>query len=916
MGNSSTAPAGNNPGPDPHVFTLPPCDDKPPPPSKVNEWLALLFGADGHAIEIRAPDYRQPGGRVFTVVSRFRPGAIEPAAREALRLSGHAPAVYVLLNGASPTLPFGRNLRKTGDQGPGATAANVPRRRWLLIDCDPVRPGTVNATDAEKAAALAVALAIRAALVTLGWPEPIIADSGNGYHLLFRIDLPADTPSTELVKRVLAALAAGFNTPACHIDTVVFDLPRLVKCYGTHVCKGEDTPERPARYARLLSAPTEPTPVPVELLEAIAAEAPAEPATPAGFDLAAEVERKRGQAESERGTATDGKPRPGTGPDAEARAAAYLATCEPAISGQGGHDKTFLVACTIAHGFKLGSESVFRLLRDHYNDRCEPPWNERELRHKADDAVKSEPKKPPGWLLDAPLENTRRHKAAPPSDPTPGHGRQAEAEGPPHVIPPPNGDGHGQSEGPTLDETLSHYPRTDLGNAERLVARHGGALRYCHPWKSWLAWDGRRWHPDDTAEARRRARATARKILAEAAAEPDDERRKELVKWALASEKRERIGAMLYLAEAEEGIPILPADMDSDPWAFNVLNGTIDLRTGELRPHRQADRITKLCPLEFDPDARCPRWLATLDKFFHRADATRKAELIDYWQRLCGYAMAGVIRDHVMPVAYGIGANGKSTMLGALLDVFGPDYAMKAAPDMFMAKKTDSHPTDRADLFGKRLVVAIETEAGRRLNETMVKELTGGDRIRARRMREDFWEFSPTHTLIMATNHKPGIRGTDTGIWRRIKLVPFTVSVSDAEADKGMPDKLRAEAAGILAWCVKGCLEWQRRGLDAPAEVTEATAGYRAEQDLIGLFLDQCVDRGPALKVKAGDLYQRYKTWAESGNEHVMTLTRFGEAIRERGIESRKSSYCWYLEIGLKDDPGRGRGSDRETGAV
>src|SRR5262245_11504483 len=166
-----------------------------------------------------------------------------------------------------------------------------------------------------------------------------------------------------------------------------------------------------------------------------------------------------------------------------------------------------------------------------------------------------------------------------------------------------------------------------------------------------------------------------------------------------------------------------------------------------------------------------------------------------------------------MPIAYGLGSNGKSTILGTLLETFGKDYAMKCPPDMLMAKRNDSHPTDRADLFGRRPVVAIETEAGRLLNETMVKELTGGDRIRARRMREDFWEFSPTHTLMMGTNHKPKIRGTDRGIWRRIRLVPFTVTVDSLQEDRAMPEKLLAERPGILAWCVRGSLDWQARGL-------------------------------------------------------------------------------------------------------
>jgi putative DNA primase/helicase len=457
---------------------------------------------------------------------------------------------------------------------------------------------------------------------------------------------------------------------------------------------------------------------------------------------------------------------------------------------------------------------------------------------------------------------------------------------------------------PSLDQALADLPRTDLGNAERLVARFGRDLRYCHPWRRWLVWDGRRWRLDDTGAARRLAKAAVRAILNEAATFDDDDDRKAHVAWARASEKRDRVTAMLHLAEAELGVPVLPADMDQDPWLFNCRNGTLDLRTGTLRPHDREDMITKLCDVDYDPDARCPLWESTLATFFRRDNPADQAALIDYWQRLAGYAQVGVVRDHVMPVAHGTGSNGKSTVLGGLLDAFGPDYAMKCPPDMLMAKRTDSHPTDRADLFGRRLVVAIETEAGRRLNETMVKELTGGDRIRARRMREDFWEFTPTHTLIMATNHKPVIWGTDEGIWRRLPLIPFTVTIDAARADKAMPEKLRAEAAGILAWCVRGCLAWQERGLDPPAEVVAATAGYRAEQDVIGQFLAAHCDRGPGLKVRAGELYRQYREWAEAGNEYVASQRAFGEAVRERGVETRTSNGTWYVGLGIKPPPG------------
>lgn len=469
---------------------------------------------------------------------------------------------------------------------------------------------------------------------------------------------------------------------------------------------------------------------------------------------------------------------------------------------------------------------------------------------------------------------------------------------PAKVHTPDEGD-KGPGDEATRDVVDPHrFNLTDLGNAERLVSRHGADLRYCHPWKRWLVWDGRRWALDNTAAARRRARKTVRSIYTEAGEEESDDRRKALAKWATESEKRDRISAMLSLAEAEEGVPILPEMMDQDPWLFNCLNGTINLKTGDLRPHRREDMITKLCPIVYDPNATSPLWEGTLRLFF-----SDDQPIVDYVQLISGYAITGIVRDHIMPVAYGKGANGKSTILGTLMDVFGPDYAMKCPPDMLMAKKTDSHPTDRADLFSKRLVVAIETEGGRRLNETMVKELTGGDKIRARRMREDFWEFSPTHTLILATNHKPLIRGTDEGIWRRLRLIPFKVRVVGKEADKQMPEKLKEELSGILTWCVRGCLRWQAEGLTEPAAVTEASSDYRKEQDVIGAFLEECCVFDKRFKLRSGELYSCYKSWCETTNEFTISLKAFGMAMEDRDIEKKTSDGVWYLGIDIKNQP-------------
>lgn len=534
----------------------------------------------------------------------------------------------------------------------------------------------------------------------------------------------------------------------------------------------------------------------------------------------------------------------------------------------------FRAACAVRIGFDLDRETAFRLLRDIYGPRCTPPWtDEGEIWHKIDEAEKKE-KRPRGWLLS-------------------GRTSPGRSEGPP---PSRNGNGHddGDLHG-AGDAELADKPRTDYGNAERLVARHGRNVRYCYPWSKWLNWDGRRWEIDAKGAIHRAAKDTARKMFREASTIDDKEARKAHIGWGFTSESRSRIESMLALSMSEEGIPISPDEMDSDPWLFNCQNGTLDLKTGKLRGHRRGDCITQLCPIDFDPSARCPNWDQTLDLFF-----ARDAELIDYWDRLTGYALVGVVRDHIMPIAYGTGCNGKSTILGTLLETFGPDYAMKCPPDMLMAKKNDSHPTERTDLFHKRLVVAIESEKGRRLNETMVKELTGGDRIRARRMREDNWEFKPTHTLMMATNSKPVIRGTDKGIWRRLKLIPFTVSVEGKQDDKAMPEKLRQELPGILARCVRGCLKWQEKGLDEPKTVKEATEGYRREQDVLAGFLEEHTIQDASLRVRCNELYAKYKQETESGNEFVMSLRDFGEAMKERGIETRRSDGKWYLGIALR----------------
>jgi putative DNA primase/helicase len=271
-------------------------------------------------------------------------------------------------------------------------------------------------------------------------------------------------------------------------------------------------------------------------------------------------------------------------------------------------------------------------------------------------------------------------------------------------------------------------------------------------------------------------------------------------------------------------------------------------------------------------------------------------------QRVIGYAAAGVVSEEVLVILYGVGANGKSTLVNVVMEALG-DYAMQAAPDLLLAKK-GSHPTELADLFGARFVASVETDEGRRLAEGLVKQLTGRDPIKARRMREDFWQFDPTHTVFLATNHRPEVKGTDHAIWRRLKLVPFEVTIPEPEQDKGLPEKLREELPGILAWIVRGCWEWQRDGIGEPEEVKSATTSYRADMDVLAGFIeDRCVVDPDAWAAFA-DLYASYQDWCEESGEKAETKRRFGTRLKERGFEPGRGTGNTPIRrgIGLRDD--------------
>jgi putative DNA primase/helicase len=443
-----------------------------------------------------------------------------------------------------------------------------------------------------------------------------------------------------------------------------------------------------------------------------------------------------------------------------------------------------------------------------------------------------------------------------------------------------------------LDAEAPHF--TDLGNARRLVRLYGGKLRYCGPWAKWLAWDGRRWAVDASGAVERMAKETIAEMYREAATLPDDQR-KALAAWALKSESEGRLNAMIALAASEPGIPVLPDDLDADPWLRNVTNGTIDLRSGMLAEHDSSRLTTKLAPVDYDLEAGCGLWLAFLNRVMGG-----RADLVRFQQRKLGYALTGDTSERCIFIEYGSGRNGKTVCAETVAAVMG-DYARRAPIELLLAKRQEGGiPNDLAALKGARFVQCAESEEGRRLAEATVKALTGGDTITARFMRGEWFEFPATFKLTLATNHKPVIRGTDPAIWDRIRLTPWTVRIPEEEQDKHLTERLREEYPGILAWLVQGCLDWQwDGGLGVPTEVKTATADYQREMDLVGDFLEERCTAEPARSVSRAQLYQTYSAWCEAAGERPVGTRGFAERLRERGFQEGRSKAEGRLWSGL-----------------
>jgi len=438
---------------------------------------------------------------------------------------------------------------------------------------------------------------------------------------------------------------------------------------------------------------------------------------------------------------------------------------------------------------------------------------------------------------------------------------------------------------PGRETVVTDFNLTDAGNAERLAFNFGDKLRYCWDWRCWLFYDGKRWNKNRGDElARKFALETVRSILDEATKAGELERRQVLAKWSFASETASRLSATLQVARAVNPFPIYAIEFDCDPWLLNCLNGTLDLRTGILRQHNPADLITKICPVNFDPNATLDAW----DDFLKTA-TNNNISMMEFLQRAAGYSLTGDTGEGKLFFIHGPTASGKSTFVEAIENVLG-DYAITSDFSTFLQRGFGGGiRNDIARLDGCRLVASIEVQDGKRLATGLVKMLTGGDTVSARFLHQEFFDFKPQFKLWLAANHTPRITDDDDAIWRRILLVPFIHSIPEPkqnpEIKKLLVNPVKAGPA-ILAWMIRGCLAWQKDRLKIPDVVRLATREYRENEDpLKDFFDDECEFNSDAI-ISVRRLKIRYVEYcSENGIKHPLRPRLFNARLRNRGCE-------------------------------
>lgn len=443
-------------------------------------------------------------------------------------------------------------------------------------------------------------------------------------------------------------------------------------------------------------------------------------------------------------------------------------------------------------------------------------------------------------------------------------------------------------------KTADPYLLTDSGNAEFFASEYQGIVRYDHARRTWMIFDGHHWREDRTAGVERLSLDSIRaRVALGIAHNPDDDKRKALLKWGAKSEGAAHRRATVTLAAPVEGVAVSGDEWDRDPWLIGVANGVVDLRTGERRDGRPEDGITKVLPVAFNPDAQCPRWERFIQEIF-----AGHTDLADYMHRVIGYSATGATTEQVFWILYGSGSNGKSTFIETLHRVLGPHMWTMPFPSSSWSDSMGEY--QKASLMGRRFVTSSEVKRRGELNEELVKSLTGGDMINARHPYGRPIEFTPEAKFFLRVNEPPIIRDETHGMWRRLKLIPFKQTFA---VDTTLADTLAGELEGILAWIVRGTLAWQRDGLQEPSVVREATASYRQEMDSLSDFIDEGCVLGDEMQVRATDFYDAYVRWCKDAGARDgdrLKSKAFGEKCSSRFRKKHTNRGTVYFGVGLR----------------
>lgn len=531
------------------------------------------------------------------------------------------------------------------------------------------------------------------------------------------------------------------------------------------------------------------------------------------------------------------------------RARAHLAKMPVSVNRKFGHNAAFKVAVALVRGFNLSVEEAYPLMAE-WNERCEPPWSEGDLRRKLTEAA-TKSKKSFGFLL---IERPNTDTAA-------------------------------------VNRPLWQYSKNDVGNAEALADFIQGRAVYCPQLRRWFTF-GRRWQRDGSKQIHTMASNLSRHALREASAVQEDNARAEAVKRALCLGNRKTIENAIALAQTIPKVIVHVGQLDTDPWLIGVENGTLNLQTGQLVQTSVEAFVTRGLGTAFDPRATCPTWEGFIERVTRGHDG-----LAEFIQRSVGYSLTGLTVEHVFWVLHGAGHNGKSTFIETLQNLSG-EYGTRASEKLLAMSQhgADTPLNEVAGLYGCRFLFGSETQEGVRLNEKFIKDLTGGDTVRGRLLYQEGFQFRPTCSLWMYGNHKPDICGTDYGIWRRVQMVPFTATITAEEIDKNLPAKLCAELPGILNWAIAGLRKWETAGLAAPFCVTSATADYQSDQDTLGDFIKDKISYVAGATMTKSEMYSYYQRWAsDNGHRSPLTTKRLSIRLKERGfveLPSRSWANC------------------------